>query len=103
MDKKDFTRSCKYYDGRGATRLSGNKAMLWNCERTWVSLSVAKSKVLADMLDDYLDVGLREFCQYDDTPITLKAVLYNSFAKYHSGTAQEAVEAFKVFYAEHYP
>lgn len=104
MANKNFLLSlCRYYKGEETTKLSGNDGMFWNCERVWVASSLGKNKdVLTDALNDYLNVGLRTFNMYDDTPITLKALLYNYFAKYFSGSSQEAADAFKKFYIEQY-
>ena len=47
-------------------------------------------------LDDYLSAGLRTFNMYDDTPVTLKAVLFNRFMQQAEGMAP--AEDFKRWY-----
>jgi len=101
MSEKDYIRSCRYYGGEDAAP-AGKDATLWNVERVWVRMSVGNGDALASMVDMYLDAGLRAFCQYDDTPATLKAVLFNAYAKYHSGSPQDAARGFRKFYVEQY-
>ena len=52
------------------------------------------------LLDDYLSAGLRTFNMYDDTPVTLKALLFNSFMQQAEGMAR--VEDFKSWYDRFY-
>ena len=52
------------------------------------------------LLDDYLSAGLRMFNMYDDTPVTLKAVLFNRFMQQAEGMAR--VEDFKSWYDRFY-
>jgi hypothetical protein len=52
------------------------------------------------MLDDYIDAGLAEFNAYDNTPVTLKAVLYNRFMQQAEGMAKPA--DFKCWYDTFY-
>ena len=47
-------------------------------------------------LDEYLRAGLRTFNMYDDTPVTLKAVLFNSFMQQDECMA--TAEDFKRWY-----
>lgn len=101
MTEKDYIGSCRYYGGE-ETAPEGKGTMLWNVERAWVRMSVEGSDALGSILDGYLDAGLRTFCQYDDTPATLKAVLFNVFAKYNSGGPQDAAREFRKFYLEQY-
>lgn len=101
MSEKDYIKSCRYYNGEQEAP-SGTDATMWYVEKVWVRMSVEGGDAIASILDAYLDAGLRTFCQYDDTPATLKAVLFNSFAKYHSGGPQSAAREFRKFYLEHY-
>ncbi|MBR5774811.1 MAG: hypothetical protein IKY42_00915 [Bacteroidaceae bacterium] len=52
------------------------------------------------VLDDYLSAGLRNFNMYDDTPVTLKAILYNRFMQQAEGMA--SVDDFKRWYDTFY-
>lgn len=101
-DKKSLIKFCRYYKGETDTELTGNDGMFWNCERVWVEDTIKQSSTITSALNDYLSVGLRTFEMYDDTPATLKAALFNRFAKYFSGSIFEAATAFKVFYNEQY-
>ena len=51
-------------------------------------------------LEEYLRAGLRTFNMYDDTPLTLKAVLYNRFMQQAEGMA--TAEDFKRWYDRFY-
>lgn len=51
-------------------------------------------------LEEYLRAGLRTFNMYDDTPATLKAVLFNRFMQQAEGLAR--VEDFKRWYDRFY-
>lgn len=42
-----------------------------------------------------------DFEKYDDTPITLKALLFNRFGYWFSGGLMEMVDPFKKYYQEY--
>ena len=104
MAHKDFLIDlCRYYDGSADNENTGDNGMFFDIEKMWVRLTADKNdKVLPSMLEDYLSVGLREFELNDDTPTTLKALLFNAFAKRFSGSATQAATEFKKFYLERY-
>ena len=52
------------------------------------------------LLDDYIDAGLTEFNAYDNTPVTLKAVLHNRFMQQAEGMA--STDDFKHWYDTFY-
>ena len=52
------------------------------------------------LLEDYIDAGLTGFNAYDDTPVTLKAVLYNRFMQQAEGMVKPA--DFKLWYDTSY-
>ena len=70
---------------------------LWDSR--WLTNNGKKHEQLRAALTDYLDAGLRDFCKTDDTPITLKALLFNRFCKMQDRTDPEA---FKEFYQKYY-
>ena len=51
-------------------------------------------------LEEYLRDGLRTFNMYDDTPVTLKAVLFNRFMQQAEGMA--TAKDFKRWYDRFY-
>lgn len=112
MDRKDLIKSCRYYRGETENPFrSGDKSMFWDYERKWVELSIdgiahgensASSQTLGEMLDDYLTAGLAQFEMQDDTPATLKALLFNRYCYWNSGSMLECVPGFKDFYKTRY-
>lgn len=108
MEKKDFLPFCRYYKGEKENPFEGkdqNKAMLWFYERTWVfdTLKAYENNVdvFSDILDEYVNVGLGTFQQADGVPASLKAVLFNRYAK-GGNSLQDEVEPFKKFYNKYY-
>ncbi len=112
MDRKDAIKSCRYYRGESVNPYgSGEKALLWDYERKWVELTLTgiskgenseSSATLGDMLDDYVNAGLALFEMKDDTPATLKALLFNRYCYWNSGSMLECVPGFKEFYKTRY-
>ena len=98
---KDF---CRYFNNEDSNPYQGknaDKAMFWLCEGFWYA-HISKpdeNDPLGDMLDEYLRAGLRTYEQYDNVPITLKAVLFNRFCQYND---RMDIKAFKEFYADKY-
>ena len=77
--KKDYLNFCRYY--KGEKECPGNKkASFWEYERKWVDLSMSKDDILGNMLDEYIAYGLGDFEKMDNTPITLKALLFNRYS-----------------------
>lgn len=103
MDRKELIQLCRHYKGESIEPKFNdrNMAMLWFYERSWVELMMQESYLFDDEMRDYAAMGLIGFCDTDDVPITLKALLFNRYAK----TAQSmsaAVEPFKDFYTKYY-
>lgn len=98
-------KSCHFYRGEAFNPYEGkdqNKAMLWFYEMGWVkNASLGRSPSSSDMLEEYSAVGLRDFCNGDGVALSLKALLFNRFARTERSLA-EAVEPFKVFYKKYY-
>lgn len=95
-------KSCRYYRGEAENPFEGkdrNKAMLWFYERAW--LSDWGSRSLDEMIADYVGVGLAHFESKDGIPISLKALLFNRYAKMEQSMS-DAVEPFKDFFRKYY-
>lgn len=110
MDKSDYLQFCRYYKGEESNPYEGkdrNKAMLWFYESVWVrdmqkvNQDEKNEKEHTPYMDEYLGYGLADFEKMDDTPITLKSLLFNRYAK-GCYSMQYAVEPFKKFYKEYY-
>jgi len=97
----------KYYKGEQTNPYDGrdqNKAMLWFYERFY-KLTIIEAKESNDpfgeYISDYIRMGLGYFEYSDGVPMTLKAYLFNRYAK-GSQSLAEAVEPFKKFYIKQY-
>lgn len=110
MSKESLLKFCRYYHGEKVNPFDGKdseKSLLWLYEQSWVQelLNAAKhdkpSAMLSEYIDDYISVGLKEFAKFDDTPVTLKAMLFNRYAK-GAYSMSDAVDGFKDFYQKYY-
>lgn len=107
MTEQDLIHYCRYYKGENECPYSDNsKSMLWDTERSWVfdSIAIISSTGEGDFgteLNEYLAYGLENFKNMDETPITLKARLFNRYAK-TAYSMRDAVEPFKNFYRKYY-
>ncbi len=81
--------------------------MLWMYEKDWIVLMLRELSdsngqlILDSYLDEYSLAGLSQFEAQDSVPITLKALLFNRYAK-QSYSIVSAVESFKQLYKEYY-
>lgn len=95
---------CRYYKGEEHCPYEGGEdALFWGYEQKWIELTLAKSDYLGEMLDDYLSAGLEDFAFQDETPITLKAILFNRYCHWNGGYGlTEDAKAFQLFYHNTY-
>lgn len=102
VTRKTLLKVCKYYKGE-RTCPSDTNEMFWNYERSWMGYRLdADSDFLHNCLEDYHNAGLFDFEQNDGVPDTLKALLFDRFCHWNSGTMLECVEPFKKFYRNKY-
>lgn len=107
MKIDDVLKLCRYYRGEKDNPFPpGDKATLWFYERGWAhdflrSIGSPGYEPHAEMLADYEAVGLSDFRVDDGVHISLKALLFNRFAKTAYSQAL-AVEPFKEFYEKYY-
>ncbi len=86
----------------------GLTPFFWFWEKKWVEFSEvayssnSDSEPLHIMINEYIDAGLISFEQMGDTPITLKALLFNRFCHHADLSLIDGAEAFKTFYAHEY-
>ena len=95
--KEELIKQCRYYKGEEESPYEGvdqDKDMLWFYESHW-----GMSGTSEDMLSDYhrLHISTNNI----SIPTSLKALLFNRFAKGYQST-QEAKIAFPSFLARHY-
>lgn len=108
MDRNDCIKHCRYYTGSAENTFSGNESFFWFWEKKWVEFSEvayssnSDSEPLHIMINEYIDAGLISFKQMDDTPVTLKALLFNRFCHHTDLSLIDGAEAFKIFYVSEY-
>lgn len=103
-DREKLMECCKYYKGEKENpyKEEQNKACLWSYEPAWLlEFANPQSRLLMSYLSQYTAVGLTCFSTDDNVPITLKALLFNRYARTRYST-NEAVEPFKRFYNKYY-
>ena len=112
-ERQLLVSQCRYYKGEGSCPYNGkgtefqNEAMLWFYEQTWVFDMVRhyetgrEDEAFKEAVSEYNSYGLKGFCESDGIPVTLKALLYNRYAKGAFSMA-DAVEGFKGFYRKYY-
>lgn len=109
MKREDAILFCRYYKGEDKCPPfhDPNKKALWEYERFWVGQKMKFNGIKEDdyvsdgTLEEYMSAGLRQFQETDGVPITLKALLFNRYAK-TSYSMETAVDGFKEFYLKHY-
>lgn len=98
-------KSCRYYKGESSNPYEGedrDKAMLWFYEMGWVkNAERGLSPISADAVAEYKACGLQSFRSDDGVPLSLKALLFNRYAKTEQ-SLKDAVESFKKFYEKYY-
>ena len=98
-NNRDFLISlCQRY--KGEKQNPNPRDSVWRYERFWVEENMKDDPDFGKFLDDYLGAGLRTFNMYDDTPATLKAVLFNRFMQQAEGMA--TIDEFKHWYDAFY-
>lgn len=97
----EFLKVCRYYKGEEDCPFNDqDRSMLWFYERSWV-LDMENDRFEKSLIGDYIYVGLSGFANNDNTPLTLKALLFNRFCKGVYSMA-DAVEPFKNMYLKFY-
>lgn len=104
-NKANLTQYCSYYKGEKANPFEGRsaeKSAFWNYERFWADTKMADDgehvTPIDAMVDDYIRDGLRTFEQYDNVPLSLKAVLYNRYLQWN----ETPPDGFKQWYINKY-
>lgn len=104
MKRENALAFCKYYKGEEACPYNkGNKAHFWDYERVWVAMTIGENSMLDDMVEDYINYGLSQFYANDDTPLSLKSVIFNRYIHWFGGYgAKEDIKGFMDFYINKY-
>lgn len=100
MKKEDLLKFCRYYHGENICKSTDiDVQTLFNIEKMWVDKMCAENSDFGTLLDEYITFGLTSFCETDDVPVTLKALLFNRFTQYND---RIDVDAFKAWYKRYY-
>lgn len=103
-NKELLLKNCQYYKGEDTNPYKdGNQAMFWEYEEKWLDLSASNSVILSNAIDEYVGAGLSEFEMNDNTPLSLKALLFNRYCHWLGGYGlfEDAIN-FKLFYNNEY-
>ena len=100
--KKTLFDYCQYYKGERVCPFDDERALLWDYERLWCEMQNVKDDIINYMLFEYNVSELGSFEPYDGTPISLKALLFNRFCHWDSGSMLECVKPFKKWYIDTY-
>ena len=105
MQSQDLLQYCKYYKGESRNPFQDKTlALIWEAENYWAHAGETNNvETLTNYLQEYFQAGLAEVGINDDTPITLKALLYIRYRQQQGLTPAEVKEAFSSFYNKHYP
>lgn len=90
MKKEELLRFCRYYHGEDEPpkKINHQEQAFWYTERHWVSMMASEAS-FGDLLSRYIDAGLTHFNEKDDTPVTLKALLFNRFEQWNESDGFE--------------
>lgn len=92
-----FIDYCRYY-GHKVDDEKQNVQMFVRCEKAWLD-AVQNSTDNSYIMSEYINAGLTDFERYDNTPILLKAILFNRFIQYNE---RVDIDGFKDFYLREY-
>lgn len=102
IDIKDLVKFCRFYNGEENNPFKEqNRSMLWFYELSWCNDMLNDSKSLSIAIEEYVQIGLGSFEMRDGVPLSLKALLFNRYAK-GCYSISDAVEPFKKFYKKYY-
>ena len=77
MKKEDLFKFCRYYKGEDVAPYNSDRLnLIWLQEKRWVEDMLDVNSQMTPYLDRYSRDNMRDFEQFDDIPITLKAYLY---------------------------
>ncbi len=73
--RKLYVKLCRYYDGSEAP---ASPDPFWGYEETWVELCMQESTLIVEYVEE-LHNYLPSWCNNDDAPLSLKALLLNRY------------------------
>lgn len=100
MKKEELLKYCRYY--KGEEEITNNQDadiyIIWRAERAWVQ-DFSNDEITQKTLNEYIAFGLIDFSITDNTPIHLKAFIFQSYCHY---IERVDIENFKNFYTKYY-
>lgn len=97
MTEKDLLQFCRYYDGTEREIQDRQIAALSAIEKMWIRFTLNEDEQLHRCLEDYRAFGMSEFEMFDDTPLSLKSLLFNRY-----NNERTDIEGFKIWYKKFY-
>ena len=89
---------CRYYKGEKECPKDDKNSLFWWYEFDWIEKMSKDNSDISDMLEYYIRAGLSTFQMFDNTPITLKALLFNRYSHWTMGD----IDGFKKWYLTAY-
>ena len=65
------------HPAKGVALPKDTKASFWEYEKKWVEFMINDNPLLNRMISVYISNGLSDFEPMDNTPLTLKSLLFN--------------------------
>ena len=102
MSTNNVLQYCKYYHHEPINPYNLSvAAYLWQIEKEWIEEMQLEDRVsgrLSLSLNHYIASGYADFEKLDDTPITLKAMLFTLLEKWNEGIVTR--DDFSLFYTK---
>ena len=104
MDKKSLLSVCRYYkDEKENPFKNNNQATFWEYEKKWIEFNHTNKDILISAVQEYINAGLADFEAEDNTPLSLKAFLFDRYSHWLGGYGLFVdAEKFKPFYMKKY-
>jgi hypothetical protein len=102
--KQDLIEQCRYYNGETELpkSLPQEYALMWDYESVWVKCELEQNEMLTVFKEGIIEYHL-ETKRDDQTPLTLKALLFNRYLHWGGyAPIEEELKNFEVWYEEHY-
>lgn len=101
MTREELIKRCRYYKGND-TPSEQIGSMFYDYEKKWIDLTLNDQKSVKELYREYYE-KMGDYYQKDETPDTLKAVLFNRYTHWHPyWTPQEFTDWYKSEYLKGY-
>ncbi|MCM1168911.1 MAG: hypothetical protein NC324_03140 [Bacteroides sp.] len=105
LDKTEdnLLKYCRYYNGDEHCP-DDVHPMFWSIERHWVKAKMKNPKLKDEdwyVMKEYIEDGFEDFSKDDDTPIVIKAMLYEWNQKLSGFNRENTIKRFPQLYADY--